>query len=209
MADEGTTHSGEHGWVQVAAAYGETEAAMVVEYLRAEGIKAVAWQEGAGNALGLYVGNLGTAKIMVPEWDAEEALALLEVDEEFDELPEGFEEYEEDSPSGVTKAVLGATAVIMNPIGAGIAVGLSYFMGSGDSDEADRKVACRQCGTGLELSQEEAEQGWYVCPECDSRNHLVVLARCPNCQTELELDESEVAQRWYRCSECNELVNIK
>ena len=161
-----------------------------------------------GNALGLYMGTLGTARVMVPEGDMEEALALLEVDEELDELPEGFEDYE-DSSSGVTKAVLGATAVALNPIGAGIALGLSYFMGSSDEDEAGLSVKCRECKSELELSREEAEQGWFVCPECNSRNFLSVQARCPNCQTELELDDTEVAQRQYRCSECDELVRLE
>jgi hypothetical protein len=208
MAYEIEANEGEISWVQVAAANGPTEAGMIVEYLRAEGIRAVAWQEGAGNALGLYMGSLGTARVMVPEEDAEEALALLE--EEDEPLGSGDDETDdEDSASGLTKAVLGATAVIVNPIGAGIAVGLSYFMGSDTEKVEGRTIDCRICGTNLELSPEEVNQGWYVCPECESTVHLVVLSRCPVCQTELELDEAEIAQRWYRCSECNELVQLQ
>jgi hypothetical protein len=208
MADESVTKNGETGWVQVAVAYGPSEAGMIVEYLRAEGVKAVAWQEGAGNALGLTVGMLGTVRVMVPERDAEEALALLEVDEEFLQSWDDDED-EEDTASGLTKALLGATLVALNPIGAGIAVGLTYFMGSDDDEKGDKVVICRECAAELELSQEEAEQGWYVCSKCESTVHLVVLSRCPNCQTELELDESEVAQRWYRCSECDDLVQLQ
>jgi hypothetical protein len=168
----------------------------------------VAWQEGAGNALGLTVGMLGTAKVMVPEKEAEEALALLEVDEELLQSWDD-EEDEEDKASGLTKALLGATLVALNPIGAGIAVGLTYFMGGDDIEEGDRVIICRECAAELELIQEEIEQGWYVCSECESTVHLAVLTRCPACQTELELDESEIAQRWYRCSECDEMVQLQ
>jgi hypothetical protein len=189
-------------------AYGPTEAGMIVEYLRAEGVKAVAWQEGAGNALGLTVGMLGTAKVMVPEKEAEEALALLEVDEELLQSWDD-EEDEEDKAAGLTKALLGATLVALNPIGAGIAVGLTYFMGGDDGDEGELLVTCRECAAKLKLSREEEEQGWYICPECKSTIHLVVLSRCPACQTELELDDAEVAQRWYRCSECDEKVQLQ
>lgn len=204
MADEEIGGTGEIAWVQVALAQGSIEAGMIVEYLRAEGIQAVAWQEGVGNAMGLYTGGMGTAKVMVPEASVDEALALLEVDEGYDPSIT-----EEDEPtSGLTKAVLGATAVVMNPIGAGIAVGLSYFMGSDPQDE-ENLVTCRECETPLTLSREEEQQGWYVCPECNNRITLVVLSRCPNCQTELELNDTEVLQRWYRCSECDELVQLK
>jgi len=208
MAEKSVRNSGETGWVQVTVAYGPTEAGMIVEYLRAEGVKAVAWLEGAGNALGLTVGMLGTVRVMVPERDAEEALALLEVDEELLQSWDDEEEVE-DTASGLTKALLGATLVALNPIGAGIAVGLTYFMGGDDIEEGDRVVTCRECAAELELSQVEAEQGWYVCSECESTVHLAVLSRCPACQTELELDESEIAQRWYRCSECDEMVQLQ
>ena len=76
MAYNTEANEGEISWVQVAVASGPTEAGLIVEYLRAEGIRAVAWQEGAGRALGLYVGYLGTARVMVPEENSVEALAL-------------------------------------------------------------------------------------------------------------------------------------
>ena len=206
-ADNRENNQGEVVWVQVAVANGPTEGGMIVEYLRAEGIKAVMRQEGAGNALGLTVGMLGLIKVMVPDNAAEEALALLEVDEE--SVQSWDDDEEEETTSGLSKALLGATAVVINPIGAGIAVGLSYFMGSDPEDEDGLTIDCWICGTTVELSHEQKELGWFVCPECDNTVHLVVLSRCPNCQEELELDETELKQRWYRCSECAEVVQLR
>ena len=45
MAYNTEANEGEISWVQVAVASGPTEAGLIVEYLRAEGIRAVAWQE--------------------------------------------------------------------------------------------------------------------------------------------------------------------
>jgi hypothetical protein len=51
--------------------------------LKSEGIPARAWQEGAGEALGLMVGILGTANVGVPDEFADRALMIL--DSEADE----------------------------------------------------------------------------------------------------------------------------
>jgi hypothetical protein len=72
-------------WVPVEETPGRIAAEMGASLLRAEGIPVEVWQEGVGNALGLSVGPLGTAYVMVPEEFLEEAQALLGVNEEVEE----------------------------------------------------------------------------------------------------------------------------
>ncbi len=69
-------------WTIVAKMSGITAAEIVVGRLRSEGIPARAWQEGAGEALGLMVGILGTANVGVPEEYADRALDILESEED-------------------------------------------------------------------------------------------------------------------------------
>ncbi len=75
-------------WVVVWQGPGLLPAQIVADRLRLEGIPANAWQEGAGRAIGLTVGLLGTGNVSVPETHedaAREALAA-EADEFDDEL---------------------------------------------------------------------------------------------------------------------------
>ena len=65
-------------WEVVARMPGLVPANIIVGRLRAEGIPARAWQEGAGQALGLTVGLLGTGCVVVPEEYVEQALDILE-----------------------------------------------------------------------------------------------------------------------------------
>jgi hypothetical protein len=69
-------------WKVVAQTFGITPAEIIVGRLRAEGIPALAWQEGAGRAVGLVVGLLGTGHVVVPEEFEEEALRILNEDVE-------------------------------------------------------------------------------------------------------------------------------
>lgn len=71
-------------WEQVAKTPGLTPAEIMVGRLRAEGIPAVAWQEGAGVALGLTVGLLGEGHVMVPEEYADRAREILAIAEALD-----------------------------------------------------------------------------------------------------------------------------
>ncbi len=82
-------------------------------------------------------------------------------------------------------------------------------MGSDPDDEESRIVDCPECGTTLDLSLEEAEQGWYTCPECDNVSAIAVLSRCPTCETEVELNKEEVALQRYQCPECGEDVRLQ
>lgn len=72
-------------WVVIKRTPGITVAEIYVGRLQAEGIPARAWQEGAGEALGLTVGLLGTGHVVVPEEYADQAQAILaETEAEFE-----------------------------------------------------------------------------------------------------------------------------
>lgn len=80
----GSTPSGgpqEVRWTVVETTSGITVAEIIAGRLQAEGIPARAWQEGAGEALGLIVGLLGTGHVVVPEEYAEQARAILAADQ--------------------------------------------------------------------------------------------------------------------------------
>jgi hypothetical protein len=90
----GETTSGksrEVRWIVVKRTPGITVAEIYVGHLQSEGIPARAWQEGAGEALGLTVGLLGTAHVVVPEEYVDQAQAILTAAEK-DFLEEDEEE---------------------------------------------------------------------------------------------------------------------
>jgi hypothetical protein len=64
-------------WEVVAVANGLAEAAIIRGRLEAEGIRAQVHQEPAGVAIGLTLGLLGQAKVLVPEPMVENALDIL------------------------------------------------------------------------------------------------------------------------------------
>jgi hypothetical protein len=76
---------GEVRWEIVAQMPGITPATIVAGRLQAEGIPVRAWQEGAGQALGLTVGLLGTGYVAVPEEYVAQALEILATDVEIAE----------------------------------------------------------------------------------------------------------------------------
>jgi hypothetical protein len=65
-------------WVIVEKTMGLLPAQIMAERLQADGIPARAWQEGAGRALGLTVGILGTGHVIVPAEYETEARAILD-----------------------------------------------------------------------------------------------------------------------------------
>jgi hypothetical protein len=90
----GTTTPGgeqETKWLVVSEEAGLAPAQIVAGRLRAEGIPARAWQEGAGQAFGLTVGMLGSGYVEVPEAYLEEAKAILAAEEEVED-DRGWEE---------------------------------------------------------------------------------------------------------------------
>jgi hypothetical protein len=74
-----TTPGGEQKtqWKVVAKTAGLIPAQIIAERLKSEGIPARFWQEGAGRALGLVVGLLGTGHVIVPQSYVEQAEAIL------------------------------------------------------------------------------------------------------------------------------------
>jgi hypothetical protein len=54
-------------WVQIYTANGQLDAAMMVDFLKANGIDATSMQESVGTTYGLTLGTLGEAMIYVPE----------------------------------------------------------------------------------------------------------------------------------------------
>ena len=87
QADQATSpgEQSEVRWEIVARMPGITPATILAGRLQAEGIPARAWQEGAGQALGLTVGLLGTGYVAVPEEYAEQAHEVLNTDTSIDE----------------------------------------------------------------------------------------------------------------------------
>ena len=77
-------------WEVVAEMAGITQAAIVAGRLKAHSLPVRVWQEGAGQALGLTVGLLGTGYVAVPEEYVEQAAAILAEDVEID--PDEWEE---------------------------------------------------------------------------------------------------------------------
>lgn len=91
--DSETTPGGEEAvkWVVIRTNISPGEAVIIRGRLESEGIPAVVQQEAMGAVLGLTVGPLGSAKVLVPEPQAEQALAIL---------AETFEVEEEDTSEG-------------------------------------------------------------------------------------------------------------
>jgi hypothetical protein len=69
--------SGEIQWKVVARTAGLMPATIMAGRLQSENIPARAWQEGAGRALGLTIGILGTGYVAVPEEFVDKAQNIL------------------------------------------------------------------------------------------------------------------------------------
>jgi hypothetical protein len=96
---------------------------------------------------------------MVPEEDVGKALYLLDPGDNVGVEEDSADEDEANSSiSGIDKAVLGATAIALNPLGAGIGYAISKIMGSEEEKTAYEFVYCPHCGTGLDLSEDEVTQ---------------------------------------------------
>ncbi len=100
-SDTETTLGGQQNirWEVVARMPGLTPAIIMAGRLKAEGIPTRAWQEGAGQALGLTVGLLGNGYVAVPEEYVEQAMEILGFepieDDDYDD-DEEWDEWEDD-----------------------------------------------------------------------------------------------------------------
>lgn len=193
------TEYNDRQWVTVTETFGTENTKMIVEYLRDNGITAVV---SGSTSLGLLTGANSPARVLVPEEDVEQAMYLL--------APEAGPEEEEDnadkedvpdSMSDMHKAVLGATAIAFNPLGAGIAYVVSKTVNLKD-ESANNLIDCPACGNQLVVSEAELEERQLTCPECDEVISLEGFVICPSCQSELELDAEELSRGWYICPEC-------
>ncbi len=86
--------SRETRWVVIGANLNPGEAMIIKGRLESEEIPAVVQQEAIGSVMGLTVGPLGSAKILVPEPLAERAQAILAETYEVDEIDEHTDEAE-------------------------------------------------------------------------------------------------------------------
>lgn len=111
-------------WVEVATTVGLTPAQIIADRLKSEGLRAYAWQQGAGQAYGLTVGPMGAGHVMVAAEDADRARELLGDDED-----EEWEwEYTTECPHCGTELVL-------------------------DEEEVENgRFVCPECGEEVELA---------------------------------------------------------
>ncbi len=80
-------HNEEVQWVEVTESLSPLEADVIKSRLEAADIPALIEQEAIGAVMGLTVGPLGSAKVLVPETAANQALELLS--ETFDAAEDG------------------------------------------------------------------------------------------------------------------------
>ncbi len=80
-------------WVELTRTFGLPEAQIIAGQLQAEGIPAKAIPLEAGGRLGITVGKLGEAAVMVPEHRLKEA-----EDVAFEPLPDNWEDEIEEDP---------------------------------------------------------------------------------------------------------------
>ena len=81
--------------VHVFTAHGMLEAEMIVNFLKSQGIEAMASQESVGMSYGITVGPLGEVKVYVnEEFEADAHKALMEMEEGVYELPDNDEDIE-------------------------------------------------------------------------------------------------------------------
>lgn len=193
-----TEHNDPH-WVIVTETFGTENTKMIVEYLRDNGITAVV---SGSTSLGLLTGANSPARVLVPEEAVEKAMYLLAPEADL----EGEENIadEEDAPASMSdmhKAVLGATAIAFNPLGAGIAYVVSKTVDLKDKS-ANNLIDCPACGHQLMVSEAELGKRRLTCPECAEVVNLEGFVICPSCQSELELDAEELSRGWYICPQC-------
>jgi uncharacterized protein YbaR (Trm112 family) len=189
-------------WIQVAETLGVSETQMILEYLRAQGIPAMAIES---RGIALITGRHSIARVMVPLEEVGPALELLDPEDDFESEEDG--PFDLTSPtSDLNKALLGTTAVAMIPLGAGIAYALSVTIGSEDDEGGDALFDCPKCGVSLELSEDEIGQRAFICPDCREAIRLDIYVACPWCEAELELEPNELSQGWFICPECRRAV---
>lgn len=159
-------------WVDIWETPGILPAEVVAGRLRAEGIPAWVWQQGAGSAMGLTFGPMGRGHVMVPEKEAENARILLTTAGSYVVDGENWEDQEDESSDidkddgWLGKGFLALTALAVSPIGVAAAFIVAKLFDGKDKFSGH----CRECEMTFDLDEEEINQGWFVCPECGRTN---------------------------------------
>lgn len=198
-------------WISVWQTSGETQTEMILDYLRQNGLHAIAYGD---TSLGLITGTNCTVNVMVPEQEIETAIFLLHSSSdqdpaaEVDDSPENEQEGADSAAVSTTqKVLLGATAIAFNPLGAGIA----YVASQTVSPYLDglRQIECPICGLDLELAEDEVAKHEFVCPECRENISLDDIALCLQCHAETEISADDRSRGWYICHACQCAVPIE
>ncbi len=154
-------------WVKFWETSGSLSAEVVAGRLKAEGVPAWVWQQGAGAAMGLVYGPMGRGHVMVPEEQLEEARRIMASDlsnETGDEGPWPDDEFPEEAQDDgrLSKGILALTALAISPIGVAAAFVVAKLFGGKEIIEPK----CPDCELMVDLNEDEEVQGWFVCPEC-------------------------------------------
>jgi hypothetical protein len=154
-------------WAKFWETSGILPAEVIAGRLRAEGIPAWTWQQGAGAAMGLTYGPLGRGHVMVPEEQLDQARRIMATD--FSPEVDDEELWDESDPAGVdfaedrlSKGALALIALAVSPLGVAAAFIIAKLFGG--REEFD--LECPDCEITVDLNEEEKTQGWFICPEC-------------------------------------------
>jgi hypothetical protein len=157
-------------WTKFWETPGSLGAEVIAGRLRAEGIPAWVWQQGAGAAMGMTFGPMGRGHVMVPEEQLEDARRMMATDL----TPEvnGWDEWLESDLDPVdtgnrgawlSKGILALTALAVSPIGLAAVFVVTKLLGGKENLDPE----CPDCNIVIDLDEEEENQGWFVCPECE------------------------------------------
>ncbi len=156
-------------WVKFWETPGTLAAEVIAGRLKAEGIPAWVWQQGAGSAMGLTYGPMGRGHVMVPESELDRARQVMAADHTAEAIDEealwepDFDQEVAGSGGGwLSKSVLALTALAVSPLGVAAAFVVAKLLGGKDNSDTE----CPDCETVFELDEEELQQGWFICPEC-------------------------------------------
>jgi DNA-directed RNA polymerase subunit RPC12/RpoP len=156
-------------WVKFWETPGSLAAEVIAGRLKAEGIPAWVWQQGAGAAMGLVYGPMGRGHVMVPEEELDHARRVMatdltpEVSGEEALLEADLDSEEDDGGGGwLSKGVLALLAVAVSPIGVAVVFIVAKLLGGEENFDTE----CPDCEIIVDLDEEETKQGWFVCPEC-------------------------------------------
>ena len=155
-------------WVKFWETPGSLAAEVIAGRLRAEGIPAWVWQQGAGAAMGLTYGPMGRGHVMVPEEELDHARNVMAADltlEESDQEAlsgEDLEAEDEDSGDWLSRGILALTALAVSPLGVAAAFVVAKMFGG----QEEYYPECPDCEIVVDLDDDENDQGWFICPEC-------------------------------------------